>query len=452
VESHREDFALANGPPQMFRTLHYVKKRAVNPAHALALCYAGMVCLAIAVNLMPIFLTTVQVDLGGNAVLTHEQLGRISALTFAGLVGGILFTGPLADRWGGKLFSILGTLLIGVGLVLLGISPTYSMVLVAVFVMGLGAGILDMVLSPIVAVLQPDRRAKALNWLHSFYGIGTVITVLVGAFAFRLGIGWRTTSLTLITVPLLVALGFVNVDLPPLISYKAGERTALRDLCRNSSFVAVNAAIFLGGALELGLAQWLPAYAEMSLGFSKWTGSVSLLAFSAAMALGRILAGLIGRRVDSIRLMLDCCWTSVVLFLLACFAPWPAVALAASVAVGLAGSCLWPTTLGVAADRFPQGGATMFGLLAAFGNLGGILMPWLVGVTSDWSSLRLGLATSTACPLLMAFVLLWMRHRPVAEFAQPQSALATGTSNHTAELGGSDGTRTRGLLRDRQAF
>src|SRR6266852_4087418 len=147
--------------------------------------------------------------------------------------------------------------------------------------------------------------------------------------------------------------------------------TAARSLCRNSSFVAVNVAIFLGGALELGMAQWLPAYAEMSLGFSKSTGSVSLLAFSAAMALGRIFFGLIGRRVNPIRLMLGCCWTSVVLFLLACFAPWPAVALAASVAVGLAGSCLWPTTLGVAADRFPVGGASMFGLLAAFGKLGG---------------------------------------------------------------------------------
>jgi hypothetical protein len=33
----------------------------------------------------------------------------------------------------------------------------------------------------------------------------------------------------------------------------------------------------------------------MSLGFSKSTGSVSLVAFSAAMALGRIFAGLIGR-------------------------------------------------------------------------------------------------------------------------------------------------------------
>ena len=52
--------------------------------------------------------------------------------------------------------------------------------------------------------------------------------------------------------------------------------------------------------MELGLAQWLPAYAEISLGFSKSTGSISLLAFSAAMALGRIFAGLIGRRVDPI--------------------------------------------------------------------------------------------------------------------------------------------------------
>lgn len=58
----------------------------------------------------------------------------------------------------------------------------------------------------------------------------------------------------------------------------------------------------------------------------------------------------------------------------------------------------------------------MFGVLAAFGNLGGILMPWRVGVTSDWSSLRLGLATSTACPLLMAFVLMWMQRQPVADF------------------------------------
>ena len=189
-----------------------MKNRALNPAYAFALCYAAMVCLAIAVNLMPIFLTTLRVDLGGRAGLTGEQLGRISAVTFAGLVGGILFTGPLADRLGRQAFSIIGTLLIGIRLALLAISPGYSVGAHwwRCLSMGLGARDLDMVLSPIVAALQPDNRATALNWLHSFYGIGTVITVLVGTLAFRLGIGWRTISLTFIVVPLLVALGFLR--------------------------------------------------------------------------------------------------------------------------------------------------------------------------------------------------------------------------------------------------
>jgi MFS family permease len=118
------------------------------------------------------------------------------------------------------------------------------------------------------------------------------------------------------------------------------------------------------------------------------------------MALGRVFAGLFGRRVNPITLMLGCCWMSVVLFLLACFAFWPVVALTASVAVGLAGSCLWPSTLGVAADRFPRGGATMFGLLAAFGNLGGILMPWLVGVTFGLVILAAGLSHFDSLPTL----------------------------------------------------
>ena len=317
-----------------------MKTRVLNSAYALVLCYTGMVCLAIAVNLMPIFLTTVRVELGGKAPLSDEQLGRISAITFAGLVGGIFVTGPLADRWGGKPFSVLGTLLIGVGLGLLGISPGYPMVLVAVFSMGLGAGTLDMVLSPIVAAVQPSKRGTALNWLHSFYGIGTMITVVIGTIALRSEIGWRPISLGLVTVPLVVALGFTSLDLPPLVSEEHGRRTALSELCGCSSFMAITAAIFLGGALELGMAQWLPAYAEMSLGFSKLTGSISLLAFSAAMAFGRILASLMGRRVSPIKLMLSCCWSSVGLFLLACFAPWPTVALAGSVGVGLAGSCL----------------------------------------------------------------------------------------------------------------
>lgn len=378
--------------------------------YALSLNYAAMMVLAITVNLIPVFLTTLSLDLGGTAGLTHEQLGRIGGLTFLGLVLGILVSGPMADRMGPKPFTVGGNLLIALGLALLGLSHSYPTVLVAVFIMGLGAGALDMVLSPIVCALCPDRKASAMNWLHSFYCTGAVATILVAGLALKLGIPWRTICLCLIAMPLLVAIGFAGLKLPPLVAGGL-DRMPARQLARTPYFLVALAAIFLAGGTELGLAQWLPAYAEKSLGYSVWTASVSLLAFSVAMAVGRIGAGILGHRVDAMKMMFWGCGASVILFILACFSPWPALALGGAIAVGLAGSCLWPSMLGVAADRFPRGGASMFAVLAALGNAGGIFAPWGVGIIADHTTMNIGLSTATLCPLGMAALLVWMQRR-----------------------------------------
>ncbi len=382
--------------------------------YGLAVNYAGMMCLAIAINLLPVFLTTLSHEFGGVQGLTNEQLGRLAGITFVGLVGGILLTGPLADRWGPKPFAIGGNGLIVLGLLGLGLAPDYMGVCVAVFIMGAGAGILDMVLSPIVCALQPHRRTSAMNWLHSFYCTGAVITVLFSSLTLKLGLEWRTLSLGLVLLPALVMGAFAFMKMPDLVT--AGtERMRLRELIKIRFFHVALLAIFLGGAAEVGLAQWLPAYAETTLGFSKWTSGLSLLFFSLAMAVGRISAGIIGNRVNPYSILLLCCGGSVLLFLGCSFAPWPGLALTACMLVGITGSCLWPSTLGVAADHFPHGGASMFGFLAAFGNLGCVFMPWLIGVIADHSSLRWGLASATLCPLLMVFLLLWMRKQEEAQ-------------------------------------
>lgn len=381
--------------------------------YGLAVNYAGMMCLAIAINLLPVFLTTLSHEFGGVQGLTNEQLGRLAGITFVGLVGGILVTGPLADRLGAKPFTIVGNGLIVLGLLCLGLSHDYRGVCLAVFVMGVGAGILDMVLSPIVCALQPHRRTSAMNWLHSFYCSGAVLTVLFSSLTLKLGMAWRTLALALAVLPALVAVAFAVMKVPHLVN-EGTERLRLRDLMKIRFFHVALLAIFLGGAAEMGLAQWLPAYAETTLGFSKWTSGLSLLFFSLAMAVGRISVGLMGNRVNPYTVLLICCWGSVILFLGCSFAPWPGVALTACMLVGITGSCLWPSTLGVAADHFPRGGASMFGFLATFGNLGCVFMPWLVGVIADHSNLRWGLGLATLCPLFMIFLLLWMRSQEKA--------------------------------------
>ena len=262
---------------------------------------------------------------------------------------------------------------------------------------------------PVVAALNPTRRAAAMNWLHSFYCVGAVVTILAGSVVLKLGFGWRTACLLLAPLPLGLLVAFAPLQFPALSA--PGGKLQLRKMLRLRWFWAAMIAICLGGATELGMAQWLPAYAEISLGYAPWVGGSALLLFSVAMALGRMVVGAAGPRWNPFRVMAWCCALAVVLFLLGSFLPVPWMALTACIAAGFAGSCLWPTMLAVTADRYPDGGATMFGALAAIGNMGGIFMPWVVGWVADQCNLHWGLAVSALAPALMLPLVLGMRRR-----------------------------------------
>ena len=385
---------------------------AVQPRKLTVLCYGAMMSLSIGMNLLPVFLTSIGATYGGAAGLSQEQLGRLGAFCFAGLVLGIFVAGPLADRWGAKGFVLFGNGASVLCLLAMAWAPTYNALAAALFCLGLAAGVLDMVLSPVVSALNPTRRAAALNWLHSFYCVGAAVTILAGTLALRAGLSWQQASLLLIPLPLALLFVFAPMQFPALVG--EGGRTPLRTLLGQKWFVVALLAIFLAGATELGMAQWLPAYAERSLDFPAWVGGGSLLLFSLMMAAGRMAVGAAGTRVTPFQAMGWGCALSVLLFLAGSFLPVSGLALAACILVGFTGSALWPTMLAVTGDRHPEGGATMFAALAAIGNAGGIFMPWVVGAIADRSDLHWGLAVSALAPLGMLALLGALRgERPV---------------------------------------
>ena len=388
-----------------------VSSPVVRPRLVIVLCWGAMMCLAIGLNLLPLCLIALSHSFGGAHGLDREQLGRLGAISFCGVVLGILICGPLCDRFGAKLFVLGGNLLIAIGLVQSALAPGYGWLGLGCFVLGFGSGMLDMVLSPVVAALAPKQRASAMNWLHSFYCIGASVTLLVGSLALHAGVTWRTTFLLLVPLPVAIALCFLPLAFPPLVTSQG--RTPFLALTRQRWFIAALAVIFLGGATELGLAQWLPAYAQTTLHFAPWVGGAALLGFSLAMALGRVVAGIIGHRYDPYTVLLAAGASSVVLMLAGAFLPQSPLALTACIVAGFTGSCLWPTVLAVVADRYPDGGGSMFAALGGFGNAGGIVMPWMVGLIGDHGGLRLGLGVCALAPLAMLVLVVRMRPRTV---------------------------------------
>lgn len=381
----------------------------MKPSYLLALCYGGMVCVSIGVNLVPVYFTTFASVFGG---LNEEQLGRIPALMFAGVVAGILLSGPLADRFGARFFTVGGMALAALGLILISAATGYGMLLAAGLVSGLGAGVLDMVMSPIVSAVCTDRRAAALNRLHAFYCIGGVGTVMAGAAGLYFDVSWRLVGAGLAVIPLALLVGFAVAPLPPLV-HPDHTREGLRLLVRRPRFLLALAVIALAGATEAGMSQWLPAYSERVLGYGKAAGGMTLVAFSVGMAAGRLLASHRLNRLSPYALIVIPAVLCTVLYLLGSLLTVPPLALAACILVGLACSVLWPTSLGVTADHFPRGGASLFALLSGFGNIGCLAMPWFIGMVAEQTSLRIGLLAGTMAPvlLLVAAALTWSADR-----------------------------------------
>lgn len=361
------------------------------------LCNITMMSIALGTSIIPVYLTTFGEAFGA---LSEHELGRIPAALFAGTFLGIILSGPLADRMGAKGFVIGGLLLSIFGLLALSSASSYGMLLVASAGLGLGAGVLDMIISPIVSTLATDQRVTAMNRLHAFYCIGVVTIVALMSAAVHFEVSWRLAVALLALGPGLLLVGFLPLQLPSLVQ-EHSERFGIRKLLRRPRYWIALLMIALIGATEEGMGQWLPAYAEIELGFTRAQGGLALAGFAIIMAITRLLAPFAEARIGGYGLLIASGFGSGLFFILGATLSSPIAALCACILVGFTCSVLWPTQLGVTADRFPLGGPSMFAMLAAAGNLGNIVAPWTEGIVAEEHDLSTALLTASIFPILV---------------------------------------------------
>jgi sugar porter (SP) family MFS transporter len=105
----------------------------------------------------------VKKDFGG---LSSFQQELVTSLLLVGCVVGALFAGRIADRVGRKL-TVLGTALVFVvGVLLAAFTPTYAVLLIARFVIGLAVGTSSMIVPLYIGEIVPPRQRGALVSLN----------------------------------------------------------------------------------------------------------------------------------------------------------------------------------------------------------------------------------------------------------------------------------------------
>ena len=396
-------------------------------------CYLGMFVQAMVINLAPLLFIPLKDQLG----LTFEQVGRLILINFMTQMAADLACTGLADRVSSKLLTVLANVTAALGLVwfaLGSLSPdhAYAHLMVGTVIFSVGCGLLEVLLSPIINAVPSERKAGAMALLHACYPIGKVAVILItGTTLYLVGAQhWRAIMIAWALVPMLNTVGFLLVKLPALA--EPGRRQRLRELIGIPSYVIAVIALGFAGATEVTLAQWTSAFAERGLGFSKVVADVvGFGLFGLGMIAGRLWFGFKGEGHHLHRWLQLGSWSSVLVCLVISLSPWPVVSLGAGLFAGFFVSMLWPGVVSLAAARFPLAGASMFALLAAGGDAGAGLMPWLLGVLTDqaanlpasWMTLfgqpltpeqfglRSGILVTSLCPVVLSLLLLRFHRR-----------------------------------------
>ena len=140
---------------------------------------------------VPVALVSLARDLGFS--LEHGGMSAGGALHLGrtlSMVAAMLLCGFAAGRWGKRWTLGTSTALMGAGVLLCALAPGYGVLLFALALAGLGEGVIEGLATPFVQDLHTDEPGRYINFAHSFWSIGVLVTVLYRG-ADNLRISWR---------------------------------------------------------------------------------------------------------------------------------------------------------------------------------------------------------------------------------------------------------------------
>ncbi|HET8765114.1 MAG TPA: MFS transporter [Rhodanobacter sp.] len=320
--------------------------------------------------------------------LDDGALGLVLLAFGGGSMVSMPLVGLLTHHFGSRRMIVAGGMLACLALPLLALASSAAALAAALAYFGASFGALDVAMN--AHAVEVERRAQRplMSGFHGMFSIGG----LVGAAGISglLAGGLPLPAAAALAAALLLALLW-------------RQRTALlRGIAaaeRHAPFRLPHGVVWLLGVLcfisflaEGSMLDWSALLLREVHGFGVAAAGTGYAVFSVAMALGRVTGDRVVARCGRVATVRSGACVAAGGFLLAAFAPWPAVVLAGFVLIGLGAANIVPVMFG-AAGRVPgMPPSIALAMVTTLGYLGLLSGPALIGFVAHVSGLALALA------------------------------------------------------------
>jgi len=346
-------------------------------------------------------LGTILPDLSDRFQLTPRQNGIIAFAQALGLIIASLAVGPLLDDEGKKAGLMLGLAFISFALFALPRSSGFRSVVVLLFFLGVGGGIVVTGANALISDVSETHRASALNLVNLFFGLGGLATPFISAHVFA-----RKWVRLCYTVAVLTVITFGIQAVTKMPPPTGAGRFILADagpvLGRPLLFL-LGLFLFLYVSCEVGVWNWLTRHL-IAQGIPESSAlNILSLGFALGLLIGRVVVSPILVHVSAINVLLAASITMTVTTFIMLRTRKPAVAFALVFLGGLSMAPVFPTTLAIVGDAFPRMTGTAIGFVITCGWVGLAVSSRLIGAIAggDPKRLRNALLVIPASAVLM---------------------------------------------------
>ncbi len=349
-------------------------------------------------------LGTILPNLSDRFGLTPSQNGSIAFAQALGLILASLAVGPLLDAEGKKVGLVLGLSLILVALAFLPRSSGYRALILLMFVMGVGGGILITGANALASDVGGVHRGSVLNLVNLFFGLGGFVTPFLAANLF--GKNWVHLCYSIAGFTAVTLAFEIATRMPAPVAAHSSSFAGAAHLLQQPVLWLLGFFLFLYVSCEVGVWNWLPQHL-IAQGIPKSRAlNVLSVGFALGLLFGRVLVSpvLIHVPATAVLLFASVAMAITTFFMLRTRKPGVALALVATAGISMAP--VFPTTLAVVGDMFPAVTGTAIGFAITCGWIGLAVSSRTIGgiAGGDALQLRKALLVIPASAVLMVMM------------------------------------------------
>ena len=339
----------------------------------------------------------------GRWALSDTRSGALIFAEFFSSMFGMLLSGILVERVGYRRTLMVGLVLMPTGMSLLAFGP-WMLGLVAISVFGIGYGITTPAGNLRTAEINTANSASALNLINAVWGMGAMSSPFLVALALR----ERRPNLFLFATAgfltlLLLALAFSRFV--PDVHVHAKNESLFDSFAKFSILPFVCILFFVYVGTETAFGNWAAMYARRIAPDHKSLATIAPAFFWGALLLGRASAPFVFRFYRETVVARSALVLGLLGGIALVLAHGMQLVLAGCFLAGIGLSSIFPISVYLLPRWFGESARSVSGVVFGCGNIGGAVLPWIVGLISTrFGNLRWGyIVPLTGVVFMLAF-------------------------------------------------